>query len=90
MSVSTELCQQIISALERKLENRYRRAALQAGGGAEPGQILGSLSDEVAQELAGQESKYRKSGNEDVAEAFAMVRRDLLRDIVRNLYGRFS
>ena len=90
MSASSELCEQIITALERKLENRYRRAARNAGAAAEPGQILGTLSEQVAQELAAQESKYRDAGNEGAAQAFAMVRSDLLRDIVRDLFARVS
>ena len=90
MSASSELCEQIITALGRKLENRYRRAARQAGSGGEPGQILGVLSEEVAQELSAEESKHRQEGNEDAAQAFAMVRSDLLRDVVRDLFARVS
>lgn len=87
---NVELGEQIVRALERKLEARYRREARKAGDSVEPGHLLGELSQLEEQELMAQESKYRDMGNEDVAQAFSMVRKQLLRDVVRGLYDRLS
>jgi hypothetical protein len=87
---NTELGEQIVRALEKKLEARYRRRARTAGGPVEPGYLLGELSQLEEQELIAQENKYREMGNEDAAQAFSMVRRQLLRDVVRGLYDRLS
>lgn len=85
-----ELGEQIVRALERKLEARFRRRARSAGNTAEAGHLLGELSQLEAEELLAQENKYREMGNEAAAQAFSMVRRELLRDVVRDLYDRLS
>jgi len=82
-----ELGFQIIEALEKKIETRFHRQS-RAEQGTEPSLVLSALVKLEEQELLAQENAYRSNGNEDTANAFMMVRTELLHSVVRDLYGR--
>ena len=88
MSEAQQLGQQIVEALEKKLETRLKRETRTAKGSSEPSLVLDALRKREETELEEQEAKYRESGDEEVAAAFNMVRTKLLRDVVRSLFDR--
>jgi len=51
---------------------------------------LSALVKLEEQELLAQENACRSSGNEDMANAFMMVRTELLHSVVRGLYNRLT
>ncbi len=85
-----ELGIQIVEALEKKIETRFHRQTRTADQGAEPGLVLSALVKLEEQELMAQENAHRSSGNEETANAFMMVRTELLHPIVRGLYDRLT
>ena len=85
-----ELGFQIVEALEKKIETRFHRQTRTAAPGSEPGLVLSALVKLEEQELLAQENAYRGNGNDDTANAFMMVRTELLHSVVRKLYDRLT
>ncbi|MDA0230692.1 MAG: hypothetical protein O3B21_10960 [Proteobacteria bacterium] len=81
---------QLVEALEKKIETRFRRQTRKEAKAVEPGLVLGALVKLEEQELLAQENAYRSNGNEDTANAFMMVRTELLHSVVRDLYNRLT
>ena len=88
--VDVELGIQILEALEQKLETRFHRQARTSAPGIEPGLVLSALVKLEEEELYVQENAYRSNGNEETANAFMMVRTELLHPVVRDLYERLT
>ncbi len=84
-----ELGIQIIEALEKKIETRFHRQT-RTSEGTEPGLVLSALVKLEEQELMAQENAHRSNGSEDTANAFMMVRTELLHSVVRELYDRLT
>ena len=81
---------QFIEALEKKIETRFHRQTRNEAQATEPGLVLSVLVKLEEQELLAQENAFRNSGNEDTANAFMMVRTELLHSVVRELYARLT
>ena len=81
---------QLIEALEKKIETRFHRQTRNEAQATEPGLVLSALVKLEEQELLAQENAFRNSGNEDTANAFMMVRTELLHSVVRGLYARLT
>ena len=80
---------QIIEALEKKIKTRFHRQTRTADG-SEPGLVLSALVKLEEQELMGQENAHRSNGSEETANAFMMLRTELLHSVVRELYDRLT
>tara|TARA_A100001037_G_C14776107_1_gene468242 strand:- start:241 stop:399 length:159 start_codon:yes stop_codon:yes gene_type:complete len=52
--------------------------------------VLSTLVKLEEQELLAQENAHRTNGNEETANAFMMVRTELLHPIVRGLFDRLT
>ena len=85
-----ELGIQLLEALEKKIETRFHRQTRNAEQPSEPGLVLSALVKLEEQELLAQENAFRNDGNEDTANAFMMVRTELLHSVVRGLYDRLT
>ena len=83
-----ELGIQLVEALEKKIETRFHRQTRDVTQETEPGLVLSALVKLEEQELLAQENAHRSNGNEDTANAFMMVRTELLHSVVRELYHR--
>ena len=81
---------QLVEALEKKIETRFRRQTRNEAQAVEPGLVLSALVKLEEQELLAQENACRSSGNEDMANAFMMVRTEPLHSVVRGLYNRLT
>jgi hypothetical protein len=85
-----ELGIQLVEALEKKIETRFHRQTRNESQASEPGLVLSALVKLEEQELLAQENAYRNNGNEETANAFMMVRTELLHSVVRELYARLT
>jgi hypothetical protein len=85
-----ELGIQLVEALEKKIETRFHRQTRNVEQGGEPGLVLTALVKLEEQELIAQENAYRANGHEETANAFMMVRTELLHSVVRELYDRLT
>ncbi|MEE8172237.1 MAG: hypothetical protein V3T62_04830 [Alphaproteobacteria bacterium] len=85
-----ELRIQLVEALEKKIETRFHRQTRNVTQATEPGLVLSALVKLEEQELLAQENAHRNNGNEDTANAFIMVRTELLHSVVRGLYNRLT
>ena len=81
---------QLVEAQEKKIETRFHRQTRNEAQATEPGLVLSALVKLEEQELLAQENAYRNNGNEDTANAFMMVRTELLHSVVRELYARLT
>ena len=85
-----ELGIKLVEALEKKIETRFHRQTRNADQGSAPGLVLSNLVKLEEEELMAQENSYRAHGHEEAANAFMMVRTELLHTVVRGLYDRLT
>jgi hypothetical protein len=82
MSLAPELHQELANALKVKIERRFRQATRHGAPGAyDPKGAMSRLVRELADELQGEEGRYREKGDDAAAKAFHAVREELLDEV---------
>jgi len=87
---NSELGQQIVSALEQRLEKTFKQQMRLGQQQLDPHTVLETVAEDESLRIREQERKYRDSGQHDIADAFKMVRQELWADAVAELAARVT
>jgi hypothetical protein len=85
-----ELGQQIVNALEQRLEKNFKRQMRIGQNKLEPRAVLDAVAEQGAAHIREQEKRYRDQGQHEVADAFQMVRKELWGDAVAEFAARVT